>query len=49
MYAIRMGRHFNIFVVSFNKQKEPDSYYSVTISDETLDICYILELMTKQH
>ena len=49
MYAIRMGRHFNLFVVSFNKQKEPDSYYSVTISDETLDICYILELMTKQH
>lgn len=49
MYAIRMGRHFNLFVVSFNKQKEHDSYYSVTISDETLDICYILELMTKQH
>lgn len=49
MYAVRMGRHFNIFVVSYNIKKEPLLYYSVTISDETLDICYILELMTKQH
>lgn len=49
MYAVRMGRHFNLFVVSFNIKKEPELYYSVTISEETLDICYILELMTKQH
>lgn len=49
IYAVRMGRHFNLFVVSYNEQNEPDLYYSVTISEETMDICYILELMTKQH
>lgn len=46
IYAVRMDKHFNLFVISFNKYGEMDAYYSVTISNETLNICYILEEMT---
>lgn len=45
IYAIRMEKHFNLFVVSFNEYKELESYYSVTISEETLNICFIFEVM----
>lgn len=45
IYAVRMEKHFNLFVVSFNKYREMDNYYSVTISEETLNICFILECM----
>ncbi len=49
IYAIRMSCHFNLFVVSYNNYNNPINYYSVTINDETLNICYILEIMTKNN
>lgn len=45
IYAIRMEKHFNLFVAGFNKYREFVNYYSVTISEETLSICFILEQM----
>lgn len=47
IYAIRMEHHFNLFVVSY-KQNIANAYYSVNISLETMDICYILEVMTNR-
>lgn len=49
IYAIRMQKHFNLFVIGFNNLNQYDSYFSVTINDETLEICYILEEMLKQN
>lgn len=45
IYGIRMGNHYNIFVIDFNEYGEFNRYYSVTISEETLGICYVLEAM----
>lgn len=45
IYAIRMNKHFNIFVLHLKNNLLVDKYYSNTISYETLDICYILEEM----
>lgn len=49
IYAIRMEHHFNLFVIAFNKYNEMVNYYSVTISEETLNICYILEKMVNKN
>ncbi len=47
IYAIRMEHHFNLFVVSYDSGYA-NAYYSVNISLETMDICYILEVMTNR-
>ena len=47
IYAIRMEHHFNLFVISF-ANNFANAYYSVNISLETMDICYILEVMTNR-
>lgn len=47
IYAIRMEHHFNLFVVSY-ENNSANAYYSVNISLETMDICYILEVMTNR-
>ncbi len=45
IYAVRMEKHFNLFVVTYNIYQEMEDYYSVTINEETLKLCFILEVM----
>lgn len=45
IYALILEKHFSLFVVSFNIYKEMEEYYSVTINENTLKICFILEQM----
>lgn len=45
IFAVRMQKHFNLFVIGFNNLKQYEAYFSVTITEETLEICYILEEM----